>query len=114
MLQFSLFYFKIFKIFKIFKNSNIQIFSKLSHACVNCKMITISMIVFSILYICYLSVVVNGQINLPLHPQYHVTPPKNWMNDPNGPMYYNGIYHLFYQVCIFLNSKTLVICLIKH
>nr|XP_019704321.1 beta-fructofuranosidase, insoluble isoenzyme 4 [Elaeis guineensis] len=28
---------------------------------------------------------------------YHFQPPKNWMNDPNGPMYYNGIYHLFYQ-----------------
>ncbi|KAL4190707.1 hypothetical protein AMTRI_Chr07g26110 [Amborella trichopoda] len=28
---------------------------------------------------------------------YHFQPPKNWMNDPNGPMYYNGVYHLFYQ-----------------
>ncbi|CDP08273.1 unnamed protein product [Coffea canephora] len=28
---------------------------------------------------------------------YHFQPPKNWMNDPNGPMYYKGIYHLFYQ-----------------
>ncbi|KAH1078660.1 hypothetical protein AAZX31_19G182000 [Glycine max] len=28
---------------------------------------------------------------------YHFQPPKNWINDPNGPMYYNGIYHLFYQ-----------------
>nr|AAZ08381.1 putative fructan exohydrolase 1 [Lolium perenne] len=28
---------------------------------------------------------------------YHFQPPKNWMNDPNGPMYYNGIYHLFFQ-----------------
>ncbi|KAK3143450.1 hypothetical protein QOZ80_4AG0300460 [Eleusine coracana subsp. coracana] len=28
---------------------------------------------------------------------YHFQPPKNWMNDPNGPFYYNGIYHLFYQ-----------------
>ncbi|KAL4194752.1 hypothetical protein AMTRI_Chr05g70040 [Amborella trichopoda] len=28
---------------------------------------------------------------------YHFQPPKNWMNDPNGPMYYNGLYHLFYQ-----------------
>nr|ADM47341.1 apoplastic invertase [Solanum tuberosum] len=28
---------------------------------------------------------------------YHFQPPKNWINDPNGPMYYNGVYHLFYQ-----------------
>ncbi|KAF5753915.1 putative glycosidase [Helianthus annuus] len=28
---------------------------------------------------------------------FHFQPPQNWMNDPNGPMYYNGLYHLFYQ-----------------
>ncbi|GLJ14715.1 hypothetical protein SUGI_0238530 [Cryptomeria japonica] len=28
---------------------------------------------------------------------YHFQPPKNWMNDPNGPMFYKGLYHLFYQ-----------------
>ncbi|XP_068661595.1 beta-fructofuranosidase, insoluble isoenzyme 1-like [Aristolochia californica] len=28
---------------------------------------------------------------------YHFQPPKNWINDPNGPLYYNGFYHLFYQ-----------------
>lgn len=28
---------------------------------------------------------------------YHFQPPRNWMNDPNGPMHYNGVYHLFYQ-----------------
>ncbi|VVA15474.1 PREDICTED: beta-fructofuranosidase [Prunus dulcis] len=28
---------------------------------------------------------------------YHFQPPKHWINDPNAPMYFNGIYHLFYQ-----------------
>ncbi|CAN6241279.1 unnamed protein product [Urochloa humidicola] len=28
---------------------------------------------------------------------YHFQPAKNWQNDPNGPMYFNGIYHFFYQ-----------------
>ncbi|CAL5014324.1 unnamed protein product [Urochloa decumbens] len=28
---------------------------------------------------------------------YHFQPAKNWQNDPNGPMYFNGMYHFFYQ-----------------
>ncbi|XP_040379034.1 beta-fructofuranosidase 1 [Oryza brachyantha] len=28
---------------------------------------------------------------------FHFQPPNNWMNDPNGPLYYKGWYHLFYQ-----------------
>lgn len=28
---------------------------------------------------------------------YHFQPQKNWMNDPNGPLYHLGWYHLFYQ-----------------
>lgn len=30
-------------------------------------------------------------------PRYHVTPPQNWMNDPNGLIQWQGTYHLFYQ-----------------
>ncbi len=30
-------------------------------------------------------------------PQIHYTPAKNWINDPNGMVYADGVYHLFYQ-----------------
>ncbi|KAE9445820.1 hypothetical protein C3L33_22285, partial [Rhododendron williamsianum] len=67
----------------------------------------------------------NNHSEQPYRTAYHFQPPKNWMNvlllltlihvaviwhvlfvrkmdgdesaDPNGPMYYKGIYHLFYQ-----------------
>ncbi|WP_372630184.1 GH32 C-terminal domain-containing protein [Cohnella sp.] len=30
-------------------------------------------------------------------PQFHLSPPGHWMNEPHAPIYYNGRYHLFYQ-----------------
>ena len=30
-------------------------------------------------------------------PQFHFSPESNWMNDPNGMLYFEGEYHLFYQ-----------------
>ncbi len=30
-------------------------------------------------------------------PQFHFSPDSMWMNDPNGMVYYEGEYHLFYQ-----------------
>ena len=33
----------------------------------------------------------------PLRPQYHLLPAHNWMNDPNGPIYFGERYHMFHQ-----------------
>ncbi|PIN13228.1 Beta-fructofuranosidase (invertase) [Handroanthus impetiginosus] len=38
--------------------------------------------------------IIGGVQEQPLRTAFHFRPPKNWMN---GPMYYKGVYHLFYQ-----------------
>jgi beta-fructofuranosidase len=33
----------------------------------------------------------------PHRPQYHFLPKAHWVNDPNGPIFWKGYHHLFYQ-----------------
>lgn len=35
--------------------------------------------------------------NEQFRPQIHYTPARNWTNDPNGMVYADGVWHLFYQ-----------------
>jgi beta-fructofuranosidase len=41
---------------------------------------------------------VSAIANDPLRPECHLMPQHNWMNDPNGPIFWKGNYHLFYQL----------------
>ena len=55
--------------------------------------------VLPMVLLCAISAVVRAQesFDQPWRPQYHFTPAKNFMNDPNGMVFYQGEYHLFYQ-----------------
>ncbi|WP_200976769.1 glycoside hydrolase family 32 protein [Echinicola sp. 20G] len=65
------------------------------------KPITILLLVF-FLYACSEKPKEKTEENIQLfdekyRPQYHFSPPQQWMNDPNGMVYLDGEYHLFYQ-----------------
>lgn len=37
------------------------------------------------------------QVDRSVYPGFHLAPPAGWMNDPNGVIYHQGYYHVFYQ-----------------
>ncbi|HVU56976.1 MAG TPA: glycoside hydrolase family 32 protein [Puia sp.] len=55
----------------------------------------------SFLYVAFFVVWVHGISQAPYHEQYrpqiHFTPQAHWMNDPNGLVYWKGVYHMFFQ-----------------
>ncbi len=54
---------------------------------------------FSIVIItCLSTLILIAQVGNELYrPTFHYSPRQNWMNDPNGLVFYKGKYHLFYQ-----------------
>lgn len=52
-----------------------------------------------ILGYCMANTITNGQTmyHEPYRPQIHFSPKEHWVNDPNGMVYYKGVYHLFFQ-----------------
>src|SRR5271169_3522324 len=61
----------------------------------NCRKTAVAVMIL----ICALSsgLVAQDSYDQPWRPQYHFTPSHNFMNDPNGMVFYKGEYHLFYQ-----------------
>lgn len=71
--------------------------------CINYSKIALSVLMISIIISCKntAKVVVADKEKISeevlYRPNFHFTPQKGWMNDPNGMFYADGQYHLYYQ-----------------
>jgi sucrose-6-phosphate hydrolase SacC (GH32 family) len=54
-------------------------------------------VIFYLIALCFPACQKINKYNHKYRPQFHYSPQKNWMNDPNGLVYFDGEYHLFYQ-----------------
>lgn len=61
------------------------------------RSITLRYLLYSIFFCCHFQLFAQDEKSEKHRPIYHFTPAQNWMNDPNGMIYYKGTYHLFYQ-----------------
>src|SRR3954468_3355291 len=52
---------------------------------------------FASLFVCLIAVAQEQSSREPYRPQFHFSPRQNWTNDPNGFVWFDGEYHLFYQ-----------------
>ncbi len=62
-------------------------------------------LLFSIAFVgLYANHALESGFDQPYRPQYHFSPRRNWTNDPNGLVYFDGEYHLFFQYNPFGNE----------
>ena len=55
------------------------------------------LLVLTVFNSCHTSSKTKSVKNEKYRPTYHFTPKAGWMNDPNGMIFLDGTYHLFFQ-----------------